>query len=152
MFDILDSGFDILIAHPPCTYLAVSGNRWRDVPGRKEKADAALVFVRRLMNANIPHVCIENPVSIISSQIRRPEQIIQPWQFGESYQKTTCLWLKNLPLLVPTEIVDRGKMVRHGKNMIPEWYSNRTRKRDKTFAGIANAMASQWGNLEGAQN
>ena len=104
VFDIINDGFDLMIAHPPCTHLAVSGARWFKEK-QKEQADA-LEFVRKLMNANIQKIAIENPVSIISSRIRKPDQIIQPWQFGHGETKKTCLWLKNLPKLQPTNIVE----------------------------------------------
>lgn len=137
--------YDMLIAHPPCTHLAVSGARW--FKDKKEVQERALQFVRDLMDLPFKHIAIENPVSIISTHIRKPDQIVHPWMFGDSYSKTTCLWLKNLPKLQPTNIVDKGKFVIHGGKRIPEWYSNRTIKRDKTFEGMAKAMAAQWGCL-----
>lgn len=143
-------GWDLMIAHPPCTHLAVSGARWF-----KEKHSLqldALSFVRVLMGAPIDKICIENPVSIISSRVRKPDQIIQPWMFGDPYQKTTCLWLKNLPKLVPTNIVDKGEFVIHGGKKLPKWYSNRELARDMTFLGIAKAMAQQWGNNENQES
>lgn len=139
----LNQGWDLIIAHPPCTHLAVSGARW--FKDKKELQEDALWFVQQIMNAPVEKICIENPVSIISSRIRKPDQIIQPWMFGDSYQKTTCLWLKNLPKLVPTNIVDKGEFVIHGGKKIAKWYSNRELDRDKTFQGIADAMAEQWG-------
>ena len=142
---VLDYGWDLMIAHPPCTDLAVSGSRWfpeKIADGRQQRA---LDFVQTLMDARIDKICIENPVSVISSKIRKPDQIIQPWMFGEEYTKTTCLWLKNLPKLEPTEIVGKGEFVIHGGKKISKWYSNREFARDKTFQGIANAMAEQWG-------
>lgn len=144
--EILDWGWDLMIAHPPCTHLAVSGARWfkNKVVEQKE----ALDFVSLLMNAPIPRICIENPISIISTKIRKPDQIIQPWMFGDPYTKTTCLWLKNLPKLEPTNIVDRGEIVVHGGKRIPKWYSNREFSRDRTFIGVAKAMAQQWGNVD----
>lgn len=136
--------WDLLIAHPPCTYLAASGARWwKD---RKKEQTEAIIFFKWLLYdcRKIARKCIENPVGIISSVLEKPSQIIQPWQFGESFQKTTCLWLKNLPLLRPTKIVDRGEFVIHGGKKLPKWYSNRERNRSKTFEGIAKAMAEQW--------
>ena len=103
IFDVINDGWDLMIAHPPCTHLAVSGARWFKYK-QKEQAEA-LEFVRRLLNAAIKKICLENPISIISTKIRRPDQIIQPWQFGHGETKATCLWLKNLPLLKPTKIV-----------------------------------------------
>lgn len=140
--DILLHGWDLMIAHPPCTHLAVSGARWfKD----KQRAQAeALEFVRLLMNAPIARIAIENPISIISSRIRKPDQIIQPWQFGHGETKATCLWLKNLPPLTPTNIVE-GREARIHK-MPPS--PNRWRERSRTFAGIAEAMAQQWGALD----
>ena len=139
--DILGAGWDLMIAHPPCTHLAVSGARWF-----KEKTTeqiAALDFVRELMSAPIQRICVENPVSIISSRIRKPNQIIHPWQFGHGEVKATCLWLKNLPLLVPTEIVDGREARVHRMPPGPD----RWKERSRTFAGIAEAMAEQWGEF-----
>ena len=144
--DILERGWDLMIAHPPCQHLAVSGARW--FKAKVEEQKEALRFVQLLMDAPINKIAIENPVSVISSKIRKPDQIIQPWQFGDEFTKTTCLWLKNLPLLTPTDIVGKGEMVIHGGKKIAKWYSNRERKRDKTFQGIANAMANQWGKKD----
>jgi site-specific DNA-cytosine methylase len=104
VFDIIGEGWDMMVAHPPCTHLAVSGSRWFDL--KREEQEEALEFVRCLLAAPIPHIALENPVSIISSRIRKPDQIIQPWQFGHGEQKATCLWLKGLPLLRPTKIVE----------------------------------------------
>jgi len=131
--------FDLMIAHPPCTHLAVSGARWfKDKI--KEQADA-LEFVETLLSAPIERIALENPISIISSNIRKPEQIIQPWQFGHGETKATCLWLKNLPKLAPTNIVD-GRMARvHEMPPGP----NRWKERSRTYRGIADAMAAQWG-------
>jgi hypothetical protein len=128
-----------MIAHPPCTYLAVSGARWfRD---RKPEQQWALGLVRRLLNAPIPRIALENPISVISSQIRKPDQIIQPWQFGQGETKATCLWLKNLPKLVPTEIVDgRSPRVHYASPSPDRW-----KERSRTIPGIAKAMAEQWG-------
>ena len=127
-----------MIAHPPCTHLAVSGARW--FTAKQAEQAAALEFVRALLAAPIPHIALENPVSIISSRIRRPDQIIQPWQFGHGETKATCLWLKNLPKLQPTNIVE-GRVARvHREPPGPERWKNRSR----TFRGIAAAMVSQW--------
>lgn len=145
---ILGEGWDLMVAHPPCTHLAVSGARW--FKDKVEEQKEALNFVQLLMDAPIPRICIENPVSIISSHIRKPDQIIQPWMFGHEATKTTCLWLKNLPPLTPTNIVDKGKrhVTKSGKSL-PEWYNlppspDRWKLRSKTFEGIAQAMAQQW--------
>lgn len=135
-------GYDLMIAHPPCTDLAVSGARHfaeKRADGRQQEA---LDFVRMLMAANIEHIAIENPISIISSQIRKPDQIIQPWQFGHGETKSTCLWLEGLPKLVPTNIVE-GRADRIHK-MPPG--PNRWKERSRTYQGIADAMAEQWGN------
>lgn len=138
--DILCDGWDIMIAHPPCTHLAVSGARWfKDK--QREQAEA-LEFVGLLMNAPIPRIAIENPISIISSRIRKPDQIIQPWQFGHGETKSTCLWLKNLPILTPSDIVD-GREQRIWK--LPPG-PDRWKERSRTFPGIAKAMAEQWGD------
>jgi site-specific DNA-cytosine methylase len=130
-----------MIAHPPCTHLAVSGSRWfKDKV--QEQADA-LAFVRLLMDAPIPCIVIENPVSIISSKIRKPDQIIQPWQFGHGETKATCLWLKGLPKLTPTNVVDGREARVHRMPPGP----NRARERSRTYRGVAEAMAQQWGGL-----
>jgi len=112
VLDILNHGWDLMIAHPPCTHLCSSGARWFKYK-QKEQKDA-LDFVKTLMDAPIKQICIENPIGIISTQICKPTQIIQPWEFGDEYQKTTCLWLKNLKPLVPTKIVGKGDFVIHG--------------------------------------
>lgn len=138
---VLDQGWDVLIAHPPCTHLAVSGARWfKDK--ETEQADA-LGFVRTLLNAPIPRIALENPISVISSRIRKPDQIIQPWQFGHGETKATCLWLKNLPPLAPTKIVDGRTPRVHHASPGP----NRWKERSRTLQGIADAMAEQWGSL-----
>ena len=141
VFDIIGDGWDLMIAHPPCTHLAVSGARHfaeKRADGRQQEA---LAFVRKLMDAPIPMIALENPVSIISTKIRRPDQIIQPWQFGHGETKATCLWLKGLPLLNPTNMVE-GRADRIHK-MPPS--PDRWKLRSTTYQGIANAMADQWG-------
>lgn len=133
--------WDLMIAHPPCTHLAVSGARWW-----KDKAQEqaeALEFVRELMAAPIPRICIENPVSRISSAIRKPDQIIQPWQYGHGETKATCLWLKNLKPLTPTQIVSGREARVHRMPPGPD----RWKERSRTYAGIAQAMAEQWGGV-----
>ncbi|ESK40281.1 hypothetical protein P256_00041 [Acinetobacter nectaris CIP 110549] len=150
--DLLDYPFDMMIAHPPCTHIAVSGAAWFKEKAFDGRQHAAASFFMMLAKSNIPRVCIENPVCIMSSLWRKPDQIIQPWQFGDEAQKTTCLWLKGLPKLTPTKIVDKGEMVTFasGKRMA-KWYadargsSERSNIRSKTFQGIADAMAMQWG-------
>lgn len=148
VLDILNDGWDLMIAHPPCTHLAVSGAKHFH---RKQAQQAeALEFVRTLMLAPIPSICIENPVSIISTRIRKPDQIVQPWMFGDEAQKTTCLWLKNLPLLKPTNIVSKGEFYVSPKGKkLPKWYSDNKdpKHRSKTFPGIAQAMAEQWSEI-----
>ena len=144
--------FDLMIAFPPCTHLASSGARWFSSKV-KEQAEA-VDFVLWLANAPIEKIAIENPVGVLSTKMRKPDQIIQPYQFGHRARKTTCLWLKNLPLLVPTSVVEQGEQVTFpsGKRM-PKWYSDawhlpaeeRARVRSRTFEGIAKAMAEQWG-------
>lgn len=133
--------WDLLLAHPPCTHLAVSGARWFHLK-QQEQADA-LDFVRLLLDAPVPRIALENPVSIISSKIRKPTQIIQPWQFGHGETKATCLWLKNLPPLEPTNIVSGREPVVHRMPPGPD----RWKKRSATYPGIAEAMADQWGCL-----
>jgi len=140
--DILGNDWDLMIAHPPCTHLAVSGARHFAAKKASGVQDEALDFVRMLLNANIPKIALENPISIISSRIRKPDQIIQPWQFGHGETKATCLWLKNLPKLVPTNIVS-GRSDRIHK-MPPS--PDRWKLRSTTYQGIADAMAEQWGS------
>lgn len=141
VFDIIGDGWDLMVAHPPCTDLAVSGARHfaaKIADGRQQRA---LDFVRRLLDAPIERIALENPISVISSKIRKPDQIIQPWMFGHGETKATCLWLKNLPKLVPTDVVDGREPRVH--RMPPS--ADRWKKRSETYLGIANAMASQWG-------
>ena len=138
--DILNDGWDLMIAHPPCTHLAVSGARHFAAKRADGRQQAALAFVQLLMDAPISNWCIENPVSIISSQIRKPDQIIQPWQFGHGETKKTCLWLKNLPLLVPTDVVEGREPRIHRLPPTPD----RWKIRSATYKGIAEAMAAQW--------
>lgn len=138
---LLGDGWDLMIAHPPCTHLAVSGARWF-VEKREEQA-AALAFVRALLDAPIPRIALENPISIISSRIRKPDQIIQPWQFGHGETKATCLWLKNLPRLIPTNIVSGREARVHRMPPGPD----RWKERSRTFPGIAEAAADQWGTF-----
>jgi hypothetical protein len=137
--DVLGGGWDLMIAHPPCTHLAVSGARW--FKDKQDEQREALDFVRMLLDAPIERIALENPVSIISSKIRKPNQIIQPWQFGHGETKATCLWLKNLPLLVPTNIVEGRENKVH--RMPPS--EDRWKLRSLTYQGIADAMAAQWG-------
>lgn len=165
----------LMIAHPPCTYLTSSGAKWYyhpedkhlpieqrrphpRFPHRKQDQDAAVDFFMALYNTNIPYIAIENPVGVMSSRFRKPDQIVQPYMFGNSARKTTCLWLKGLPLLEPTKLVDEGESIvfRSGKKM-PKWYcdaltnaktdAERRKLRSKTFDGIAQAMAQQWGEF-----
>jgi hypothetical protein len=145
-----------MVAHPPCTYLSVSGMHWttRGLRDAQLTTDA-LAFVRLLMDAPIPRIAIENPVSIISSQIRRPDQIIQPWMFGHDASKKTCLWLKGLPMLTPTQTIAprmvNGKpryanQTDSGQNRLAP-SADRWKIRSETYSGIADAMANQWGNV-----
>ena len=150
---LLDQGWDLRIAHPPCTYLAVSGLHWnkRD-PSRAEKTEEALRFVQALMSAPISKIAVENPVSCISSRIRKPDQIIQPWWFGEDASKKTCLWLKGLPLLQATDRLPGDDKTRRA-NQTPSGQNklgpspDRWKERSRTYLGIAKAMASQWGDV-----
>ena len=139
VMDILGDGFDLMIAHPPCTHLAVSGARW--FKDKQEEQAAALEFVRMLLHAPIEKIALENPISVISSRIRKPDQIIQPWQYGHGETKATCLWLKNLPLLVPSDIVEGRE---HRVHKMPPG-PDRWKARSRTFPGIAQAMAKAWG-------
>ncbi len=134
--------WDLMIAHPPCTHLAVSGARW--FKDKLVEQQAALGFVRNLLGAPIPRIALENPISIISSRVRKPDQIIQPWQFGHGETKATCLWLKGLPKLVPTKVVDG----RHARVHLASPGPDRWKERSRTMTGIAEAMADQWGGLD----
>lgn len=149
--EILNQGWDLMIAHPPCTYLAVSGMHWTTRGLRDPQlTEDALDFVRLLMNAPIDRIAIENPISVISTRIRKPDQIIQPWQFGHDASKKTCLWLKNLPCLQPTNVLPGGDKARRanqttsGQNKLPP-SKDRWKLRSETYQGIAKAMADQWG-------
>lgn len=170
----INGEWDLMIAHPPCTYLSSSGAQWyyhpedKDLPidkrrphpkypNRAKDREDGKNFFMKLVNANIERIAIENPVGIMSTHYRKPDQIVQPYYFGDEATKTTCLWLKNLPLLEPTNMVGKGEIVTlsSGKK-IPKWYSDafakattaeeRRTMRSKTFPGFANAMAKQWGN------
>lgn len=137
-----NSGYwDLMVAHPPCTHLAVSGARW--FKDKFWEIEEALAFVRALLEAPIEKIALENPISIISTNIRKPDQIIQPWMFGHGETKATCLWLKNLPKLVPTNIVEG----RHPRVHYASPGPDRWKERSRTLQGIADAMADQWGNL-----
>ena len=151
---IIDS-WDLIIAHPPCTYLAVCGNRWYYTEGAEERKiyrQRAIEFFMQFVRCSCPRIAIENPIGIMSTLYKKPTQILQPYQFGDPYKKRTCLWLKGLPKLVHTNIVlpEPDYISPSGKHM-PAWYSslwgdkNRSEKRSKTFPGIAKAMADQWG-------
>jgi hypothetical protein len=166
VFEVINKGWDMMIAHPPCTFLAVSGARWLyNKDGSKnierwENQAKALDFVQKLMDAPIDKIAIENPISVISSQIRKPDQIVHPWMFGDKASKSTCFWLKNLPLLKPTNIVEKGEFKewidkKTGKlKRQATWYYEALQKaktpaerrtlRSKTFKGMAEAIAKQW--------
>jgi hypothetical protein len=138
---VLGDGWNLMVGHPPCDHLAVSGARWFAEKRADGRQQAAIEFFLLLAQADIPRVALENPISIMSTHFRKPDQIIQPWQFGHGETKATCLWLKNLPTMKPTDIVD-GREARVHK-MPPG--PNRWKERSRTFTGIANAMAEQWG-------
>lgn len=170
VLDIINDGWDLMIAHPPCTFLASSGVSWLShpedkllpfeerrphprYPNRRKDMLDSIEFVKNISNAPIKHIAIENPVGILSTKWRKPDQIVQPYMFGDQATKTTCLWLKNLPLLVPTNIVDKGErtVFASGKSQ-PKWISNAFKKerkkiRSKTFEGMAQAFAEQWGAI-----
>lgn len=176
IFNVINEGWDMMIAFPPCTYLSVSGAQWYYHPGDKnlpieqrrphpkypnrnqDRQDAKEFFIR-LYNSNIKHIAIENPVGIMNTQFMKPTQIIQPWMFGDEATKTTCLWLKNLPELQPTNVVGKGErtVFASGKSH-PKWYAEALAKaktpeerrnlRSKTFPGIAKAMATQWSTIQ----
>lgn len=166
VFEIIDRGWDMMIAHPPCTYLAVSGARWmynKDGSVNQERLknqNEALEFVQKLMDAPIDKIAIENPISVISSKIRKPDQIVHPYHFGDKASKSTCLWLKNIPKLTHTDVVEKGEFKewvdkKTGKKKKQAlWYYEALQKakspeerrtlRSKTFKGIAEAIANQW--------
>lgn len=151
--DIINENWDLMIAFPPCTYLCSSGQHWTTRGLRDPKlTEDALDFVKFLLNAPIKHICLENPIGIISTRIRKPDQIIQPWMFGHPESKSTCLFLKNLPLLKPTNILEKPKSGRW-KNQTPTNQNNlgpsknRWKLRSRTYENIAAAMADQWGNF-----
>jgi hypothetical protein len=175
VFEVIDMGWDLMVAHPPCTFLAGSGAQWlsnpedRDLPfderrpnpkypNRRQDMLDSVEFVKALYNANIKHIAIENPVGLLSGKWRKPDQIVQPYMFGDEATKTTCLWLKNLPLLVPTDVVGKGErtVFSSGKSH-PKWYADalknaktkeeRQTLRSKTFEGMADAFAEQWGGI-----
>jgi len=137
--DVIDGGWDLMIAHPPCTHLAVSGSRW--FKEKRKEQEEALDFVRMLMEARIEKIAIENPISVISTKIRKPDQIIQPWWFGHGETKATCLWLKGLEKLVATNVVEGREARVHRMSPGPNLWKERSR----TYEGIAKAMAEQWG-------
>ena len=137
----------MIIAFPPCTHLAVSWAAWFEQKRKDGRQQQGVEFFMQFVNANCEKIAIENPVGIMSNLYRKPDQIIPPYQFGDEFSKRTCLWLKNLTKLIPTNVVGKGEFVIHGGKKIAKWYSNRSRSRDKTFLGIAKAMASQWGVL-----
>jgi len=145
--DVLDERWDLMVAHPPCDHLAVSGARWFKEKQADGRQQAAIAFFMLLANADIPRICIENPVCIMSSHWRKPDQIIQPWQYGHGETKATCLWLKNLPKLKPTNIVEGREARVHRMPPGPD----RWKERSRTFKGVADAMADQW-SLSAAEN
>lgn len=155
ILNLLNKDWDLMVCHPPCTFLSSSGLHWnKKRPERAKQTEDALEFVQKLLNTNIPKIALENPIGCISTRIRKPDQIIQPYMFGDDASKSTCLWLKNLPLLVPTKII-KGRITKDGK----ERWSNQTdsgqnklgpseyrwKERSKTYQGFAEAMANQWG-------
>jgi hypothetical protein len=173
IFEVINQGWDLMVAHPPCTFLTGSGVQWLSNPGdrdlpfnerrphpkypnRRQDMLNSVDFVKALYNADIKHIAIENPVGLLSSRWRKPDQIVQPYMFGDEATKTTCLWLKNLPLLLPTNIVGKGErtVFASGKSH-PKWYADalknaktkeeRQTLRSKTFPGMAQAFAEQWG-------
>lgn len=155
VFDIINDGWDMMIAHPPCTYLAVSGNRWmKDNPVRQKQRDEAIKFFIAIANANIPKICIENPVGVMSTHYRKPDQYIQPFEYGHPETKKTGLWLKGLPKLEPTKIVVPEWIIgKDGKrysriHYMSQWSNptDRAKERSRTYSGIAQAMAEQWAN------
>lgn len=155
---LVGEGWDLMVAHPPCTYLAVSGIHWNNrIPGRQQQTEAALNFVRRLLEAPIARIALENPAGVISTRIRKPDQYVQPWQFGHPESKQTGLWLVGLPKLTPTHVLTPTRFQVNGK---PRWDNqtptgqnklgpspDRWKHRSRFYPGIAAAMAAQWGNV-----
>lgn len=150
--ELLKEKWDMVIAFPPCTHLAVSGAAWFEQKRKDGRQQQGIDFFMKFTNLDCP-TAIENPIGIMSKMWRKPDQIIQPWQFGDEYQKSTCLWLNHLPLLIYTQIVNKGEFITHksGKTK-PKWFADafklppkeRAKARSKTFPGIAKAMAEQW--------
>ena len=157
VIDILADGWDLMIAHPPCTHLAVSGARHFEQKRKDGRQQQGIDLFMQMINAPIPKIAVENPVGIMSTIYQKPNQIIEPYEYGHNCTKKTCLWLKELPLLKPTNIVDKGDVwvAKSGKRM-SQWYydssclppKEREKMRNKTFQGIADAMANQWGKNE----
>jgi hypothetical protein len=164
VLDIINNGWDLMIAHPPCTYLTLTGNKWfkpefaERFPNRHQQRQEAVDFFMDLANADIPKIAIENPIGVMSRIYRKPNQIVQPYEYGYETTKATCLWLKGLPNLRPTNIVSKGEVViSKSGNRMSKWYYEtsklplkggiRAKARSVTFQGIADAMADQWGNL-----
>jgi hypothetical protein len=179
VFDVINQGWDLMIAHPPCTYLSQSGTQWYyhpedkhlpvdqrrahpRFPNRVSDRQNAIEFVIKLYESSVPRIAIENPVGTLSTAWRKPNQIVQPWMFGDEANKGTCLWLKNLPLLIPTDIVGKGEFFeftdKNGKlKRQPMWYykalseaktpEQRRTLRSKTFQGMAKAIANQWSKV-----
>lgn len=159
VFDIINDGWDMMIAHPPCTYLTVTGNKWfkpefaKRFPDREKNRQDAISFFIRLMESKIERVCCENPVGIMSTVWRKPDQYVHPYHFGDPHAKKTGLWLKNLPKLVPTKLVEPNYYIYKDGRRDPIWHVEsmrmppleRMKYRSKTFQGIADAMAEQWG-------
>jgi site-specific DNA-cytosine methylase len=156
VLDIINDNWDMMIAFPPCTHLAVSGARHFEQKRKDGRQQQGIQFFLKMVKANIPKIAVENPVGIMSTIYRKPNQIINPYEYGHKVTKATCLWTKGLPLLKPTHIVDKGQIwvAKSGKRM-SQWYydssclkpKEREKMRNKTFQGIAEAMASQWGRI-----
>jgi hypothetical protein len=153
VFDLLGQQWDIMVGFPPCNALASSGARWFKQKRADGRQQQGIDFFMALANADVPMIALENPIGIMSTKWRKPDQIVQPWFFGDEATKTTCLWLKGLPKLQPTKIVGKGErhVTKSGRSL-PKWYnlppsSNRSKIRSTTFPGFASAMGSQWGRL-----
>lgn len=148
VFKVINNNWDMMIAFPPCTHLAVSGAKHFEQKRKDGRQQQGIDFFMQIINAPINKIAVENPIGIMSRIYRKPDQIIQPWQFGDKFQKSTCLWLKNLPKLIPTDIVDKGEFyISPSGKKLPKWYAEswgNGHKRSKTFPGIAKAMAIQW--------
>lgn len=153
VLEILEDGWDLIIAFPPCTHLATSGSRWFKEKRKDGRQLEGYKFFMEFLNCSCEKLAVENPIGVMSKLYRKPDQIVHPWMFGDEFSKATCLWLRNLPSLKPTNVVDQGSFdITNGGKILPTWYNlppslERAKLRSKTFEGLAKAMADQWGSI-----